>query len=125
MEVSTKETSRYPSGVAMEAWVIEAAKSMGPGALALLVLGYCMAQVGKYLVDKLVVPVFVERVNKLAEEVKDLQLKCETLGNKIEKFQTKTLQNQYDIRQDFSYVLHELGLRQKERVVPKPGEKDE
>lgn len=109
----------------MEAWLIEAAKSMGPGALALLVLGYCMAQVGKYLVDKLVVPVFVERVNKLAEEVKDLQLKCEMLGSKIEKFQTKSLQNQYDIRQDFSYVLHELGLKQKERIVPKPGEKDE
>lgn len=109
----------------MEAWVIEAVKSMGPGALALLVLGYCMAQVGKYLVDKLVVPVFVERVNKLAEEVKDLQLKCETIGSKIEKFQTKSLQNQYEIRQDFSYVLQQLDLKQKDRVVRQPGDKDE
>ena len=109
----------------MEAWLIEAAKSMGPGALALLVLGYCMAQVGKYLVDKLVVPIFVERVNKLTEEVKDLQLKCETLGNKIERFQVKTLQNQYDIRQDFSYVLQQLDLKQKDRIVKAPGDKDE
>lgn len=109
----------------MEAWLIEAVKTMGPGALSLLALGYCMAHVGKYLVDKLVVPIFVERINKLVEEIKDLQLKCEALSHKIEKFQIKSLQNQYEIRQDFSYVLEQLDLKQKSRVVNQLGDKDE